>query len=71
MEYQKTANLLNDESNQPSKLRTKNWVEIYDESRGNYTSSDIKFKTTMLRSNYVIMLMHTCKGKYNNYWCRN
>ena len=38
-------------SNQPSKFRTKNWVEINDESRGTYTSNDIKFKTTMLRSN--------------------
>ena len=44
-------NLLNNESDQPSKFGTKNWVEINDESRGNYTSSDIKFKTTMLRSN--------------------
>ena len=45
------SNLLNDESNQPSKFRTRNWVEINDESRGTYTSNDIKFKTTMLRSN--------------------
>ena len=51
MEYHKIANLLNDESNQPSKFSTKNWVEINDESRGDYTSSDIKFKTAMLRSN--------------------
>ena len=51
MEYQKIANLLNNESNQPSKFRTRNWVEINDESRGTYTSNDIKFKTTMLRSN--------------------
>ena len=51
MEYQKIANLLNDESNQPSKFRTRNWVEINDESRGAYTSNDIRFKTTMLRSN--------------------
>ena len=51
MEYQKTANLLDNTSNQPSKFRTKNWVEINDESRGTYTSNDIKFKTTMLRSN--------------------
>ena len=50
MEYQKIANLLNDESNKPSKFRTRNWVEINDESRGTYTSNDIKFKTTMLRS---------------------
>ena len=55
MEYQKIANLLDNEvslseSNQPSKFRTRNWVEINDESRGTYTSNDIKFKTTMLRS---------------------
>ena len=51
MEYQKIANFLNDESNKPSKFRTRNWVEINDESRGTYASNDIKFKTTMLRSN--------------------
>ena len=51
MEYQKIANLLNDESNKPSKFRTRNWVEINDESRGTCTGNDIKFKTTMLRSN--------------------
>ena len=51
MEYQKIANLLDTGSNQPSKFRTRNWVEINDESRGTYTSNDIKFKTAMLRSN--------------------
>ena len=51
MKYQKIANLLDSASNKPSKFRTKNWVEINDESRGTYTSNDIKFKTTMLRSN--------------------
>ena len=51
MEYQKIANLLDSASNKPSKFRTRNWVEINDESRGTYTSNDIKFKTTMLRSN--------------------
>ena len=52
IKYQKIANFLDDiSSNQPSKFRTKNWVEINDESRGGYTTgSDIKFKTTMLRS---------------------
>ena len=50
-EYQKIAIFLDNASNQPSKFRTKNWVEINDESRGGYTTgSDIKFKTTMLRS---------------------
>ena len=52
MEYQKIANLLDDnKSNQPSKFRTKIWVEINDESRGIYNvNSQIKFKTTMLKS---------------------
>ena len=37
MEYQKIANLLDDKtSNKPSKFRTKNFVEINDESRGTY-----------------------------------
>ena len=51
MEYQKIANLLDDASNQPSKFRTKNWVEMNDESRGTCNvNSQIKFKTTMLKS---------------------
>ena len=44
--------MLDNTSNQPSKCRTKNWVEINDESRGSYnTNSQInfKFKTTMLK----------------------
>ena len=50
MEYQ-IANLIDDTSNQPSKFKTKNWVEINDESRGTYNvNSQIKFKTTMLKS---------------------
>ena len=51
MEYQKISNLLESTSDNLSKFRTKNWVEINDESRGNYTNSDIRFKTTMLTSN--------------------
>ena len=51
MEYQKIANLIDDASNQPSKFRTKIWVEINDESRGTYNvNSQIKLKTTMLKS---------------------
>ena len=51
MEYQKTSNLIDDASNQPSKFRTNNWVEINDESRGTHNvNSQIKFKTTMLKS---------------------
>ena len=51
MEYQKIANLLNDESNKPSIFKTRNWVEINDEARGTYSpNKQIKFKTSMLRS---------------------
>ena len=53
MEYQKITNLLNIASNQPSKFRTKKWIEINDDRRrGRYNvNSQIKFKTTMLRYN--------------------
>ena len=51
MEYQKIANMLDDASNEPTKFRKKNWVEINDESRGTYNvDSQIKFKATMLKS---------------------
>ena len=51
MEYQKIVNLLDSASNQPSKFRTKNSVEINDESRGTYSvNRQIIFKTSMLRS---------------------
>ena len=51
MEYQKLINLLDDTTNQPSKFRTRNWVEINDESKGRYNNSNIRFKTSMIRSN--------------------
>ena len=52
MEYQKMTNLIDRESSsEPSKFKTKNWVEMNNESRGTYNvSSQIKFKTTMLKS---------------------
>ena len=33
------------------KFRTRNWVEINVESTGKYANTDIRFKSTMLRSN--------------------
>ena len=51
MEYQKIANLLNDELNKPSKFRTRNWVEINDDITGAYYPNEqIRFKRAMLRS---------------------
>ena len=51
MEYQEISNLLESKSDKLSKFRTRNLVEINDESRRNYANIDIRFKTTMLRSN--------------------
>ena len=51
MEYQKIANLIDDTPNQPSKFRTRYWIEINDESREPYNvNSQIKFKTIMVKS---------------------
>ena len=51
MEYQKIINLLDNTTNQPTRFRTKNWTEINDDSHGwNNTKSQIKFKTSMLKS---------------------
>ena len=51
MVYQKIINLLGNTSNQLSKFRTKICIEINDQSRGVCnTNSDIRFKTTMLKS---------------------
>ena len=54
MEHQKITNLLDNISNQRSKFRTRYWVEINDESKESYSAgSDIRFKTTMLKSNLL------------------
>ena len=51
MEYQKIINLLDNTSNQPSKFKTKNQVEINDESGGTYNEDNqIRLKTSKLRS---------------------
>ena len=43
--------MLGNKPNQQSKFRTKNWIKINDQSRRVYnTNSDIRFKTTMLKS---------------------
>ena len=49
MEYQKII-LLDNMLNQPSKFRTKNWIEINNDSHETCnTNSQIKFKTFMLK----------------------
>ena len=49
MEYQETADFLDNEvapsaSNQSSKFRTRDWVEINDESRGNILVMKLNLK---------------------------
>ena len=51
MEYQKIISLLDNTPKQPSKFKTKSWVEINHESRGTYNEDNqIRFKTSMLGS---------------------
>ena len=52
MEYQKIIkNLLDETTNQSSKFRTRKCVEVNHELRGKYDNSNIKFKTSMIKSN--------------------
>ena len=51
MKYKKIMHLLGNTPNQPTKFRTKNWVEINDDGRRTYNAnSQIKFKASMLKS---------------------
>ena len=51
MEYQKIINLSDNTPNQLSIFRTKNWIEINDQSREVYCfNTYIRFKTAMLES---------------------
>ena len=50
MAYQKISNLLGNENPQPSRFRTKNWIEINDDTRRTDNTKSIKFKATVLTS---------------------
>ena len=74
MEYQKIVNSLDDTSNKLSKFTTRNWAEINDASRLTYnTNNDIRFKTSMIRSNlcpysdaYIHVKYNYIKCNYNS-----
>ena len=57
MEYQKIINLLDDTTNRPSKFRTRDWVEINDESQGVYNNDNDDDKNNMM----VIILILNLK----------
>ena len=73
MEYQKIINLLDNLSNQLSNSRTKNWIEINDQSRVNYNAnSDIRFVYCKSEINNVkdidiVMPMHNLIEYSDNY----
>ena len=73
MKYQKIKNLFDNTPNQPTKFKTKNCVKINDDSRRMFnTKSQIKFKTSMLRSNLCDYSDgYIRKWNYNNYWSRS
>ena len=51
MEYHKIIKLVDNTKNQSSKFKTRNWVQINDESRGTHDEhNQIKFKNSMLDS---------------------
>ena len=53
MEFRKIANFLNTTSDDKDLPRfvTKKWIEVYDQSEGNYdVNKEIRIKTSMLRS---------------------
>ena len=52
MEYQKITNLLGNILDRVPKFITKKWIEVHDQSGETYnTNKQIRFKTSMLRSN--------------------
>ena len=54
MEFEKILNLLDTTSDDKDLPRfvTKKWIEVYDQSEGNYNvNKEIRIKTSMLRSN--------------------
>ena len=50
MKYRKVINLLDIETTQPSKFRTRNWVEINNNRLRTHIPKSLKFKTTLLKS---------------------
>ena len=60
MGNQKVINLLDRITTQAIKFRTKNWIEMNDDTPGTFnTNSRTKFKTTMLKSCLCDYSMHS------------
>ena len=62
MEFQNLTNFLDTTSDDKElpKFVTKKWIKVHDHSEENYSvNKEIWIKTSMLRSIYVILVMHT------------
>ena len=59
-EFKKITNFFNktfDNKDLP-RFSIKKWIEVYDQSGGNYNvNKEIRIKTSMLRSDYAILVM--------------
>ena len=76
MEFQKITNFLNTTSDDKDLPRfvTKKWIEVYDQSGGNYNvNKEIRIKTSMLRSDlcyfndaYIVVKGDITVGAPNN-----
>ena len=65
METQKIVNLLNGSDNENSKLATKNWYIIYNESKGNYSlKNQINIFKNSLESSLCDICIRKCKKSY-------
>ena len=76
MEFQKITNFLdiNSDNKRLPKFVTKKWIEVYDQSKGNYdVNKEIRIKTSMLRSDlcdysdaYIVVKGTITIGRPNN-----
>ena len=60
MEFEKILNFLSITSDDKifPKFVTKKWIEVFDQSEGNYSpNKEVRIKTSMLRSDLLILVM--------------
>ena len=60
MEFEKIVNFLSITSDDKifPKFVTKKWIEVFDQSEGNYSpKKEVRIKTSMLRSDLLILVM--------------
>ena len=59
IEYKKITNVLSNTSDKVPRFITKKWIEVHDQSGGAYdTNKQIRFKTSMLKSDLCDTVMH-------------